>query len=92
MLKITKKQKEKLETIQAYLKTDIGQGSAIIGDNDVTDVYSLQTIYANATGIWLKGSACYGGQIKDRIYFDQIGRIYSAMRRGDGDFKIFINN
>ena len=93
VVKLTKKQAEKLKSIQDYLDTEIGKGGALC-DSWITTVYSIKKVYQNATGICVKGfkpdNFRKNGQIVDRIQPRDITILYSAIKRQDEDFKIFL--
>jgi len=87
---ITAKQAEKIAAINNYLATEIGKPGAMVAENDASFIWNLKKIYANATGVYLGGSEAGGRPFKDRIDFGQIGTLYAAIRRGDDDFKEFL--
>lgn len=92
MIKLTDTQKEKLSKIHDYLDTEIGKAGAFIDDCEYTSMYIMFQIYVDVTGIVLKGKNIHLEQMTDRINGKELNNLFTSIKRGDEDFKIFLQN
>jgi hypothetical protein len=95
MRKLTQVMQSKLNTLKLFIPWyEKEYGSEVyMADNDVTYAWTLHNIYQNASGVKIVVSGHPGtrGKRTDTIDPRDIGQIYSAVRRGEGDsFKIFV--
>jgi hypothetical protein len=90
--KLTKIAAWKFEMMRAFLNTEIGKRDGImVGDNDVLNLSVIKKIWSHAMGIALIGSDWMYKKARDFCYHDQVNQIFTACRRGDKDFVIFLN-
>jgi len=93
-MKFTKVQLSKVNTLKLFItwyEKEYGS-NVYMADNDATYGWTLYNIWIDASGVKISVDGLTGGKRTERIDRSEIGQIYSAVRRGEGDsFKIFIN-
>ncbi len=89
MIKLTKKQLEKVQTIKAYLNDDT-DGNGLLISCDATQIYSVKNIYINASGIWLTGKCYLFKKQKDNVHPSGMNAIYRACLK-DEDFNNWLD-
>jgi hypothetical protein len=94
MRKLTQVQASKMNTLKLFIPWyEKEYGSRVfMADNDVTYGWTLYNIWQDASGIKISVDGLTGGKRTERIDRTEISKIYSAVRRGEGDsFKVFVN-
>jgi len=94
MKKLTQVQKSKVNTLKLFITWyEKEYGSTVfMAENEATNGWTLYNIWINAAGVYISVDGLTGGKRTEQLHRSEIGQIYSAVRRGEGDsFKVFIN-
>ena len=95
MRKLTKVQASKMNTLKLFItwyEKEYGS-SVFMAENDVTYGWTLYNIWQDASGVKIRVDGLTGGKRTEGICTSEIGKVYSAVRRGEGDsFKVFVNS
>jgi len=93
-MKLTKVMQSKVNTLKLFItwyEKEYGS-NVYMADNEATRGWTLYNIWVDASGVKISVDGLTGGKRTESIDRSEIGQIYSAVRRGEGDsFKVFVN-
>ena len=95
MRKLTQVQASKMNTLKMFIKWyENTYGSYVyMNECEVTNGWTLYNIWQDASGVKIRVDGLTGGKRTESICNRDISKIYSAVRRGEGDsFKVFVND
>jgi len=94
MRKLTQVQASKMNTLKLFItwyEKEYGS-NVYMNECEATNGWTLYNIWQDASGVKISVDGCTGGKRNESICNSDITKVYSAVRRGEGDsFKVFVN-